>query len=522
MEKRIAVGLLLLGLAWGACSHPSGLTEISMADLENKVRGGWAGQMIGVSYGAPTEFRYQGKIIPDDELPTWSDERLRNSIHQDDLYVEMTFAQVLDEKGLDATTADFGSMFRDSRYALWHANLGARRALRRGIAAEVSGTPAHNAHANDIDFQIESDFIGLMCPGMPGSSNELCERVGKVMNFGDGIYGGMFVSGMYAAAFFEDDPRRVVQAGLACLPPESPYAQVISDVLSWSEQYQGDWQRVWRLVEDKWDRRDPCPSGALTPFNIDAKLNGAYIALGLLHGEGDFARTMEIATRSGQDSDCNPSNAAGVLGVMVGFDQIPEQWKHGLSQIGDEKFSYTDYSFEDIVHSTLNRAVKQAERNGGRLEDDTLLIQKQDPQPAPLSVWDDYGSPVERIPVTDKRWEWTGKWSRMSKNPTGETTPERESDTQGAAAEIAFEGTGVIVVGPYLPDGGQVSVYLDGALDSTVDVFSDEEAAKGGESVWHKFGIPLGAHKLRIEVLGEPYGESTGSRVVLNDLVVFR
>jgi hypothetical protein len=110
----------------------------------------------------------------------------------------------------------------------------------------------------------------------------------------------------------------------------------------------------------------------------------------------------------------------------------------------------------------------------------------------------------------------------MSRSPSGETTPERESDTQGAAAEIAFEGTGVIVVGPYLPDGGQVSVYLDGSLDSTVDVFSDEEAAKGGESVWHKFGLPLGAHRVRIEVVGEPYGDSTGSRVVLNDLVVFR
>ena len=26
--------------------------------LEDKIRGGWAGQMIGVSFGEPTEFRY--------------------------------------------------------------------------------------------------------------------------------------------------------------------------------------------------------------------------------------------------------------------------------------------------------------------------------------------------------------------------------------------------------------------------------------------------------------------------------
>ena len=33
--------------------------------FEDKVRGGWAGQMIGVSFGAPTEFRSNAKILGD-------------------------------------------------------------------------------------------------------------------------------------------------------------------------------------------------------------------------------------------------------------------------------------------------------------------------------------------------------------------------------------------------------------------------------------------------------------------------
>ena len=72
----------------------------------------------------------------------------------------------------------------------------------------LSGTPKYNAHANDIDFQIEADFIGLMAPGLPQCANEMRWRAGRVMNYGDGIYGGMFVSGMYAAAFFENDPAQ--------------------------------------------------------------------------------------------------------------------------------------------------------------------------------------------------------------------------------------------------------------------------------------------------------------------------
>ena len=34
--------------------------RLSRSVLEDKIRGGWAGQMIGVSYGAPTEFRSNG------------------------------------------------------------------------------------------------------------------------------------------------------------------------------------------------------------------------------------------------------------------------------------------------------------------------------------------------------------------------------------------------------------------------------------------------------------------------------
>jgi hypothetical protein len=366
MKRAIAVVAVF---ALGAVLFPAdkAMREIAVADLRDKIAGGWAGQMIGVSFGAPTEFRYNERII-EGELPAWTPDRIRNALDQDDLYVDMTFARVLDDKGLEATTEDFGAMFREARYRLWHANLAARRALKRGVPASKSGTPEFNAHANDIDFQIESDFIGLMAPGLPRASNELCYRAGRVMNHGDGIYGGMFVSGMYAAAFFDSDPARIVKAGLATLPAKSPYARTIADVVRWSGEHPGDWRKVWALIEEKWNQREPCPEGALRPFNIDARLNGAYIALGLLHGGGDFSKTLEITTRAGQDSDCNPSNACGILGVVLGYKGIPEQWKSGIPKIAQEKFRYTDYSFDSIVDSTVRRAIKLAVRHGGRTE----------------------------------------------------------------------------------------------------------------------------------------------------------
>ncbi len=491
------------------------MKQMPLETLRDKIAGGWAGQMIGVSYGAPTEFRYKERIIPDEELPRWKPAMVSNSIDQDDLYVDMTFAQVLDDKGLDATTEDFGAMFREAKYRLWHANLAARRALKRGVPATLSGTPKYNIHANDIDFQIEADFIGLMAPGLPLAATEIAWRAGRVMNYGDGIYGGIFVSCMYSSAFFEKNPRKIVEDGLACLPRKSPYAQVISDVLRWHRQHPDDWKKNWRLIEDKWNRRDPCPEGALLDFNIDAKINGAYIALGLLYGNGDFGRTVIISTQAGQDSDCNPSNAAGILGVAHGYSAIPEDWKAGIPAVADKTFSYTNFTFKTITESTLKRAIALAEKTGGRREAEVVHIRTQAPRATKLEVWDDYGSPVERIAANDARFRRTGTWEEGRSEAL-------LSSEKGASAEIEFEGTGFILVGQFLPDGGLADIALDGKTVATVDVYPDEDSTKNRESLYHAFNLKPGKHTVRLTVRGEPYKESRGARISLQGLVVFR
>jgi hypothetical protein len=508
----LATAVLIWSLASSAQKGP--FREIPLKTLRDKIAGGWAGQMIGVSFGAPTEFRSRGKILEGD-LPKWTPERVKNALNQDDLYVDMTFAKVLDDKGLNATTEDFGAMFKASQYALWHANLAGRRNLRRGIPARLSGTPRYNAHANDIDFQIEADFIGLMAPGLYQSVNDLAWRAGRVMNYGDGIYGGMFVSCMYAAAFFESDPRKIVETGLACIPAKSPYGLLIADLLAWHKQYPGNWRKSWQLLEDKWDTNDPCPSGALAPFNIDAKLNGAYIALGLLYGERDMGKTLEISTRAGQDSDCNPSSAAGILGVVLGYERIPDEWKSGIPAIADEKFRFTDFSFRTIVESTEKRALALVRQTGGQAEGETVRVKVQPPKAAKLEVWN-YGRVAERISSEDARWKFSGAWKKDEKRPT------RTASEKGAEAVLTFTGTGVIVVGPYLAAGGKADVYLDGKLDRTVDVNSDEKVNKGGESVWHIFGLKNAAHTVRLVVRGEPYGGGAGSDVAVEEAVVFR
>ena len=76
------------------------------------------------------------------------------------------------------------------------------------------------------------------------------------------------------------------------------------------------------MVQDKWGESDLCVP--YHPFNIDATINGAYIAMGLLYGENDMEKTIDIAIRCGQDTDCNAANAAAVLGIIQGYEAIDE------------------------------------------------------------------------------------------------------------------------------------------------------------------------------------------------------
>jgi len=493
----------------GAGQGPATARQLSWAELEDKVRGGWAGQMIGVTYGAPTEFRFRQAI--NEQPHEWKAEELKGALDQDDLYVEMTFANVMDRLGLEATTERYGEAFRDSKYRLWHANLAARRLLRRGVKAPASGRPDHNLHANDIDFQIEADFIGLMCPGLPRAAQHYAERVGHVMNYGDGVYGGVFISAMYAAAFFENDPRRVVEAGVAAIPAASVYAKVIRDVLKWSAE-NPDWKKTWQLLEDKWDKDDPCPDGALRPFNIDAALNGAYVALGLLYGGGDFEKTIEVAMRAGQDSDCNPSSAAGMLGVMLGYQRIPAQWTAPLAGIADQRFSYTNYSFNSIVKSTMERAKRVVKEAGGSADAKGLTIPAQQPAALKLEQFAP-GHVVERIASSEDRWHWQGDWEMRG--------GARRSKTAGAEATVTFEGTGAMLAGTLDTDCGTAQLYLDGKRAATIDGYNDD-GERRSEGLWGEFNLPPGRHTVRVVVDGRPYPASKGAWIHLEDLIVYR
>jgi len=347
------------------------------------MQGAWIRQMVGVSWGTPTEFRWNDKIIPAEKVPVWeSDFPLKMAYGNDDLYVEMTFLKSLEDYGLDVDIRQAGIDFANSEYRLWCANRAGRVNLRKGIAPPDSSHPALNGCPNDIDYQIEADYSGIISPGCPQEAIRLGNIFGRLMNFGDGVWAGQFIGAMYAEAFFTSDVDKLLDAGLAAIPSESDYAQMVRNVRAWHREFPADWERCWEKIRATYSKtfnralKDSCGG-------LDVRLNGACIVLGLVYGRGDIDKSMELSMRCGWDSDCNPSNLGGILMCSCGAKALPAKYTEKLDRTVN--FSYTAYN-QNSLYSVCEKLARQVVvRNGGRIEKDAFGAERfVIPQKAPV------------------------------------------------------------------------------------------------------------------------------------------
>lgn len=527
MKPSVSFVVISLCVAFLGCAAEQGKLDsciefpasatLTKTELLDKIRGGWVGKAYGVSFGGPTEFEYQGRII--EGALALDPEGLEYLPGQDDMYVNMALLKAVVDHGLNASAADFAQEFAYGGFLLWHANGQGRQNILAGIPPDKSGHPLYNPHADDIDFQIECDFIGLMSPGLPQAAQRICDRAGHLMNYGDGVYGGYFVTAMYAAAFIDNDPHRIVRAGLNAMPKDSGYAEIIRDVLKWHKEYPDDWKAVWHKIENKYNR-DLCPWGVKRKFNIQARLNGAYIALGLLYGDGELGKTVEICTRCGQDSDCNPANAGGIIGTMLGFNNLPEGIKTAMAGHMDTDFHFTPFSIESASRECARLAMKNVAENGGGISGERIRINVQPFwADGPAEVSFPNLEPVDMFPVTDKRITWKGQWKLF---PKGDESMRRSSHP-GDVMEVKFTGNVVYVQGDLRYDQGILEVLIDGESMGTRDMYLPKRWQRADQStaVWLT-RLAHGKHTLQVRVTGTKNEESEGIMVSLGKVVTYR
>jgi hypothetical protein len=252
----------------------------------------------------------------------------------------------------------------------------------------------------------------------------------------------------------------------------------MNDVIRWHREDPDDWKATWFKTMRKWGIDIGSPLGVFEPFNIDAKINAAWVLIGILYGNGDYTRTFEIAARCGDDADCNPATAGGVLAAVKGYRSIPDYWLQGLEKVENLKFSGTSLSLAEAYEMSYRHAEKMIVRNGGRVSGDQVVIKLQDPATVPMEV------------------SFPGHY------PVARTVPVRN----GNEISFEFEGIGFAVAAP--PDGKDygprnhvfnTEVYIDGTLAEKVKLPTAVNQRRF--TPFWKYQLPRGKHRVVIRVL---------------------
>lgn len=254
----------------------------------------------------------------------------------DDLAYTVIGLHALEEHGFDFTSDALGGEWVDHLPVACTAEEVALNNLKRGILPPASGQ-ADNPYSEWIGAQIRADIWGYVAPGQPELAATLAYRDAVISHSRNGIYGEMFFAALLAAAYVERDVRALVEIALSEIPARSRFSEAIRNTLTWCEQ-DADWESTWERIMAEYGHY----------HRVHTINNAALTVAALLHGGGDFTRTIAIAVMSGLDTDCNGATAGSAIGLILGAGGIPPHWTAPFQDLlhtyvrGFERLSISD------------------------------------------------------------------------------------------------------------------------------------------------------------------------------------
>jgi cobyric acid synthase len=115
-----------------------------------------------------------------------------------------------------------------------------------------------------------------------------------------------------------DGIEDIIRGGLAYVPTTSRLYEKITQILDDYHNGVGFYDAIEKLKTEY----DPDNSHGWT-HTIP---NAAIVALALLHGEGDFGKSICRAVEIGYDTDCNGATVGSIIGIRGGYSAIGDVW----------------------------------------------------------------------------------------------------------------------------------------------------------------------------------------------------
>lgn len=367
MAYWVRIYLILLSLFLGTCNSAepaanSSLT-ISADRYFDKVYGAWQATLVANYTGLAHEGKYLAEPSSADSidlvlLAEWPTD--------DDTAIEWVDLHILETYGLDPTYSQIRDEWVDHlNHDIWVSALKARQLMAEGVLPPETGSAALNPEGVwSIDAQLQTELFGLIAPGLPDEASQRAIYFAKVTNSGLAVEASAFYTSLYALAFFESDVPTLITAAQARFPAEAEINQIVDTVRTWHTLYPDDWRQTRRLIRDAYDH-DPEWWGA--------KVNFASTIMALFYGQGDLIQTMTIASLAGWDADNNVTTSAGLLGLIEGYEALPEPIRTASDRYFNEDVTGDLPQYQtvsEIAGRTQALAEAVIRQAGGRIEDE--------------------------------------------------------------------------------------------------------------------------------------------------------
>ncbi|MCC6731096.1 MAG: ADP-ribosylglycohydrolase family protein [Chthonomonadales bacterium] len=342
-------------------------------DYTERVYAGVLGKIIGVYLGRPFEGWLHDRILEDlGEVEYYVHERLNVPlvVTDDDISGTFTFVRALEDYGAGhaVTPEQIGRTWLnyliEKRTILWWGGMGtstehtAYLRLKHGVPAPVSGSAALNGQvvAEQIGAQIFIDGWGMVCPGDPRRAADLARKAASVSHDGEAIHGAQVVAALVAQAFVETRIDALLDAAVSVIPADCLIRRLVDDLRAWRAE-ESDWRANFRKLSARYGY-DRFGGGChMVP-------NHGLVILSLLHGDGDFQKSLMIVNTCGWDTDCNSGNVGCIMGIRNGLAGIAAgpDWRGPVADrmylpTADGGRCVTDAVRESLTIANMGRAL---------------------------------------------------------------------------------------------------------------------------------------------------------------------
>ncbi|MEM8923974.1 MAG: ADP-ribosylglycohydrolase family protein [Actinomycetota bacterium] len=326
---RLAIASLALmataGLVTAACATTTEsvdgdagpVRELGVDEYQDRLHGAWQATMVANQSGLDLQGIWIDDPGPGSSIELEFPEQWSTD---DDTHVEWLDLHILETHGIDPTP----EQVRDEWVAhlnndIWVSTRVARDLMDEGVLPPETGSAERNPQGVwSIDAQLQTELFGLVAPGLPSEARRRAARFAAITNSGLAVDVSAFYAHLYAEAFFESDIDWLLDRALAAEPDDSEVAEIVGAVRAWHQEHPDDWRTTRARIAEAYDTE---------PEWWASRVNTAATIMALLYGDGDLVATLDIAGLAGWDADNNMTAAAGLLGVILGFDGLPPSFQ---------------------------------------------------------------------------------------------------------------------------------------------------------------------------------------------------